>query len=116
MSHVARSFELMDESLVRAARDQTARTEVADALREHARKIVNYSVQTGYSFEMAEADIALVVSISAYQFEGTQESVSELQDRLRAFHNAAMTAAQARVPHESSAEGWHLADRQRAVA
>ena len=93
MTKVEAQLGRLDEFLASAQRDWRARAQIASMLRDHARQVLDDRVQTGYSFELAEADISLITAISAYECDESQEKLHALRQCLSQFHLAARSAA-----------------------
>ncbi len=82
----------LDRVLASAQRDWRARAQVAAMLRDHARQVIDDRLQTGYSFELAQADIGLITAISGYECDESTEKLEALRGYLREFHSAAASA------------------------
>ena len=94
----------MDEFLTRAESCAMTRPVIATGLREHVHAVATARLRTGYSPELAEADVALTRAITEYQFGRGASTLHEVRERLRDFHAAAFSTAYTHSPIQQLTE------------
>ena len=82
-------LDAIDEFLTHAEARGIARPVIASGLRLHVHSTAHSRLRTGYSQELAEADMVLTRAITEYQFSVGSSTLDDVRERLREFHEAA---------------------------